>query len=708
MNARTFLLLVLTPLSVLFAQPMIAPSPDRTTSTLAENASTYNITNSFELGYRFALVGGDASFFRNTENLGNGLRLFGANFTANSKDGHGVLFDSLTLTTQGLGNDPYSMANLHIEKNEVYRYDMSWRKSNYLNLPLDNGAGANLMNTSRDMQDHDLTISAAKWAKIKLGYSRISQTGLQDSNYEAYIGGLARSVLPILQNVRRDYDEYRSGVELNFLGFRFTASHQWEYSKDDTTTDPLTPGDPYERTLIQPYQPALPVTYPPLVTAYMRSQPMHGMNSGWFGNLSRTAKYWALNARMTYNEAHESTFYFEQESGASAVANSICSNCAAGAPTNAFTFMPGTARRPFTSGELTLSVFPTSRLSIVHSTSAQNMHEDGAGLMWQVNYVAAVKNAFWNYRIGDQRFSDAIDANYKATSWLALNAEARYTARWLINNLIRTGTTNSKDLNTLNNHMDTGTLGFRVKPLKPLSLTADGTLGRDNAALTPIAPAHFHNIRARADYREGKRLRFGVSYRQVYNLNAPAQQIFTSTYGPPPASYYSSHTRDMSANSSVVISRNWSLDVSYNKLHLDTFANLWAELPLPNSPTIVSVPGYVSRYVSNIHTVSVMARTTFLRRGTLYLGYNLTRDAGDGRLLQNLGLTDPAAAYLAGFNTFPMTYQSPMARLSIKVLPNLQWNAGWQYYGYNQQFAYFGYQPGYRAETGYTSVSWSF
>ena len=40
-------------------------------------------------------VGGDAHLFRSVENYGNGLRLFGGNFSAISKDGHGRFFDSL-------------------------------------------------------------------------------------------------------------------------------------------------------------------------------------------------------------------------------------------------------------------------------------------------------------------------------------------------------------------------------------------------------------------------------------------------------------------------------------------------------------------------------------------------------------------------------------------------------------------------------------
>ena len=122
---------------------------------------------------------------------------------------------------------------------------------------------------------------------------------------------------------------------------------------------------------------------------------------------------------------------------------------------------------------------------------------------------------------------------------------------------------------------------------------------------------------------------------------------------------------------------------------------------------IINVRGYSSVYVSNIHSLSLMARTTF-KRATVTAGYSFTRDQGDGRSVQNLGLPDPAAAFLAGAQTFPMNYQAPLARLSMRITSKTQWNAGWEFYRYNQQFAYFGIQPYYRAHTGYTSLSFTY
>ena len=72
---------------------------------------------SYELGYRFDLVGGDLGEYKSDVNYGNGLRLLGSNFALESKDGHGHDFDEILIQTSGLGNDPYQYAMLRVQKN---------------------------------------------------------------------------------------------------------------------------------------------------------------------------------------------------------------------------------------------------------------------------------------------------------------------------------------------------------------------------------------------------------------------------------------------------------------------------------------------------------------------------------------------------------------------------------------------------------------
>ena len=106
---------------LLVAQPTVAPTGEPTGSTRGDNIANYNIQQSFELGYRFATVGGDQDMYRSTVNYTNGIRLLSSSLFVQSLEGHGKLFDQISLSTQGLGNDPYESVALRIEKNRLYR-----------------------------------------------------------------------------------------------------------------------------------------------------------------------------------------------------------------------------------------------------------------------------------------------------------------------------------------------------------------------------------------------------------------------------------------------------------------------------------------------------------------------------------------------------------------------------------------------------------
>src|SRR5262249_47788142 len=94
------------------AQQTVAPTDARVGPPRGENTGNYNVTQSFELGYRWRLLGGDQDMYRSVVNYRNGVSLLGSRLTVNSRDGHGGLFDEILLTTQGLGSDPYQSAIL--------------------------------------------------------------------------------------------------------------------------------------------------------------------------------------------------------------------------------------------------------------------------------------------------------------------------------------------------------------------------------------------------------------------------------------------------------------------------------------------------------------------------------------------------------------------------------------------------------------------
>src|ERR1035441_7358160 len=86
-----------------WAQQVVAPTTETLGTPLGEDHGSYNVTNSFETGYRFSLVGGDLGEYRSDVNYRNGLRLLGSSVSIDSKDGHGHYFDQVLSNTSPAG-----------------------------------------------------------------------------------------------------------------------------------------------------------------------------------------------------------------------------------------------------------------------------------------------------------------------------------------------------------------------------------------------------------------------------------------------------------------------------------------------------------------------------------------------------------------------------------------------------------------------------
>jgi predicted porin len=219
----------------------------------------------------------------------------------------------------------------------------------------------------------------------------------------------------------------------------------------------------------------------------------------------------------------------------------------------------------------------------------------------------------------------------------------------------------------------------------------EGELGRNDNPFTPISLRNYHAIRSRVQYRKNT-MTLGGGYQENYNNNSI---VITA---------YSSHARTYSAEASWT-AKSWvSLDGSYSKMHLDTIGGIDF---FAGSPRAVEVTGMQSIYISNIHAANLGLRFALTKRADLYVGYNITKDTGDGR---STLATQPTAIAQVFYNvqTFPLTYQTPLLRLSVRLTERLRYNLGYQYYGYHEDFGLLSADQNYRAQTGYTSLLWSF
>jgi hypothetical protein len=89
------------------------------------------------------------------------------------------------------------------------------------------------------------------------------------------------------------------------------------------------------------------------------------------------------------------------------------------------------------------------------------------------------------------------------------------------------------------------------------------------------------------------------------------------------------------------------------------------------------------------------------------VGLTRVQDTGDGRATATGAASAHHAPSFRWCKPFPHAFQSPSARVSLKINRRVRWNAGYQYYGYRQEF---NLNPNlnYQANTGYTSLSFAY
>jgi hypothetical protein len=639
-----------------YAQQVVAPTDAPVGPAAGDNTSNYNIVNSFETGYRWSSIGGDPTEYKSQVNYADGIRLLGSSFSMYSRDGHGKYFDELVLTTQGLGGDPYESATLRVAKNGLYRFDMTWRLNDYFNPGLTSGgqAGVNFRDTRFTSQDDDLTLFPQSKIKFFIGYSRSVQTGPEITALGAFPEASVQENAGFT-SLRDARNEYRVGNEFQVFGIKVNWMHGWEDFKEDfsTTTD----------------QNGAPI--PPQFT-----NPYHGTSPYWRVAIFTDRKWFSLNGRFTYTGSRRA--YVSEQNA----------------------FLPGTPNlgalqlvtmgvgdRPAATGNLSFSLLLGPKLTITNSTAVYNIRTDGSSEFIQLNNgTGQFVTQDFQY-LGIRTIANQTDVNYRLRKWIGFFAGYNYSDRF-ISSILTLGSPAYDQTNILNS----GALGVRIKPIQPLTIVLDGEVGHTNHPFAPKSDKNYQALNARVQYKQ-KSLTLSAYAQSNYNNNSISLTA------------YSSHARTYAANVSWAPLPWLSFNADYVKLHLDTLGGL----SFFDSGSLLA--NQYSLYISNLHTGNLGVRFGLGKWAELYAGYSHIQDTGDGRndpLGTGFGTTIPA---FQAAQTFPIKYLSPMARVSVKITNRIRWNLGYQYYGYRENFFTgqdFTPDHGYRANTGYSSILWSF
>lgn len=643
----------------LAAQQPVAPSTETVGRARGEDFGNYNLVQSYELGVRFHGIGGSESKYRSDVNYRNGMRLFGSRFSMNSKDGHGRLFDELSMWTQGLGNDPYQAAGIRAQKNHWWRYEMLWRSNAYFNPGLAIAGGQHGMDTERRLQDHDITLMPQSRVRFFAGFSQAVQSGPALST--ANLFELRDDEYPLFSDIDRRQRGFRLGNEFKVLGVKFNWLRSWERYEEST---PLRAGEA---------QAGNNTGDRATLTSFSRSEPYRGTTPGWRVNVLKEGRsIWGVNARFTHSAGRRQFAVDESASGTDRSGGARARQIVVG----------GDALRPVTTAHATFSLFPTERLRITNHSGFHNTRMEGNSSFVELSGGLLSFDRLDFQFLGIRSFTNATGASFQAARRLELHGGHQYSMR-KVRSVEQQGFTGFTDRfeTSQENRVHSGTIGLRVQPLNGMTLAFDGELGRQDRPFFPTSEKDFHGLSARANYRK-RSVWISAAARSSYNFNGAGLSV------------HSARSRTYSVDASWQ-ARGWlAIESGYAKLHSDTAS--WLAYFASGS----RVEGARSLWVSNIHAANLAGNISMGSRVSLAVGFSRTEDTGG-----NAAPAPAPDAVFAAAQRFPMLFQSPSARLSVKLMEKLRWNAGYQYYGYREDLLP---SLNYRAHTGFTSLLWTF
>ena len=665
------------------AQQQAPASSQGERSPASADSAPYTVTSSVEIGVRGIAINGNADKYRSDLNYTPGFRVFDSTLVMKSKDGDGLLFDELSLSTFGWGiggtgnrgNDPNRLMRVNVEKNGAYRFDANYRRLDYFNNLRNLALNQHTADTEYRQGDFDLLLLPQnEKLRINLGYSLSRNSGPSLFTYD-----YARDEFPVIAPTRYASDEYRVGADAKLWVFDLSFQQGWRFFKDDTSYLITTPqaGNNTINTSV--------------LNTFHRDVPTRGTTP--FTRLSLhtfVGKMLDFTGRFIYSSTDTKFSLFETITGKDASGNNIT--------LDRFN-VSGNAKKPNGMGDIGVTLFVNDRVRISETFRVNNFRINGGDQLLEALFrtrttatgetvlppVAVDTLAFRTTKY--RRYLNLVEGDFDILPRLSLHFGYRATARRIelggqdVNRI--TGVATEPESEVFNNNTDTFIFGLKAKPARMWSLYFDMERGGTDNVFTRIANYDYTNFRVRSIIRPTSKLAINASVVTKDNTN-PSVNIDGKDFGVDVNSRIFNGSVDWTPNTKFYLSGG------YNYTHLVSQAEVVFFLP-----SSVRATG-VSRYFMKDNFAFINTYVELHPRARLYGGYRIHKDPGQ---------EDREGFPTVLIGSYPYQFQSPEVRLQFKITERVDWIAGYQYYDFKERFVN---NQFYQAHLPYTSLRFYF
>jgi len=693
------------------------PKAETTSAQTGEDAGDYTITSSIELGYRGIRVDGDLNKYRSDLNYKAGPRIFDSSFLMQSKDGKGKLFDTLLVTSTGWGADPYGNMRLSVEKPEGYRFDATYRRSKYFRflnsivnpnwlftpatfaVPPNPATGEHGYNTKTEMGDFDLTILPKNnTIRFNVGYSPERYSGPAFTTYH-----FAGNEFLQLSQLNSRANDFRVGADGKLGPIDFSFLQGFRRSRDDSVID-LAKGINVNPAAAQ-------------ATSFNRQEPARGsVNYTQFSVHSFVAKKLDITARIVHSSATSSSVFTENSTGRNF--NPRVTGWPPTPPaatpniTNLAQYnITANTRRPSWLGDIGVTFLATDKFRISNTFRVEDFEINGVAVF--SDFFSITRNltgggtrtdtiGFNNLDANEttkyRKYQNTLEGDYQFNPRYSIHFGYRYGSRRIERifegfNLGSNGNATTPPVRTTaqeveQNHTHAFFGGFKARPVKNWTIYFDGEHGTADNVFTRIGNYNYTNIRAKSRYAPNRKISFNLAVITKDNSNpSEIAGVSLTDFG------VNIKSRTFTSSVDWVPTSRLSFSTGYNYNWVDSDAVVDYFYTSVRHPLGHSL--YFQR--NNFFYLDMIAR--LCPRVTLYASYRVNQDGGQGNRL-----ADPTGNPGTLINSYPMNFQSPEGRLTIKINRHVDWNLGYQYYNYNESPLVGPRPQNYHAHLPYTSL----
>jgi hypothetical protein len=628
-----------------------------------------------------------------------------------SKAGHdGGLFETALVTTTGWGADPQGSLRASVENPEWYRFDAVYRRFKYFRF-LNNFANPNWVfspanfsvppklttgehgyDTRVSLGDFDLTLLPKnERIRFNIGYSPERYSGPAFTNY--HVGG---NEFNLLSEVRTRANDWRFGADGRVGPINFSFQQGFRRFRDDTTIDSgVNPG-----INVNPAAANL--------TGFHRNEPARGsVNYTRLSLQTLVAKRLDITGRVIYSKSKQNYSFAENFTGRNW--NPRITGfppSPPGATPNTLNLgqyvLTGDSERPQWLGDIGLTWLATDKLRISNTFRVEDYSIDGAALF--SDFFSLTRGTrtdtigFSNFNVDTRteyrKYQNTIEGDYQFNKDYSVHLGYRYGHRRIAEAISGfnlganqpTALTPTDDEETNTTHAILG--GFKARPISAWTIYFDAEHGTADNVFTRIGNYDYTNIRLKSRYKPTSRVGFNLAVITKDNANpSEIAGVSLEDFGVSVKSRIFTSSLDWIATSRFSINAGYNYHWINSKAIVDYFFNS-VRHPLGNN-----------LYIVRNNFFFVETTTRLAPRATLYAAYRINKDNGQGNRV-----ADPTGNPGTLIASYPMSFQSPEARLAIKLHQRLDWNIGYSYYNYNESTIVGPRPQNYHAHLPYTSL----